>query len=139
LAISDTLGFNDFSISLRLFTANDVTNNQTYAVEYRVGNSGNFTQIGSTYTTGIPFNATSYSVNSVTLSALNNQSSNVYVRVRGTIGTGQSGSLDTIGLDDFNLSYSAIPEPSTYAAMAGTVALFGAVWHRRRVGRVLGG
>jgi hypothetical protein len=29
-------------------------------------------------------------------------------------------------------AFSAIPEPSTYAAMFGAAALLGAVWHRRR-------
>lgn len=43
------------------------------------------------------------------------------------------GSTVTAGQMAFdNLSVSAIPEPSTYAAIFGGFALVGAVWHRRR-------
>ncbi len=45
-----------------------------------------------------------------------------------------SGSDHALGIDDFSLSYTvaAIPEPSTYAAIVGAVALVGVVIHRRR-------
>lgn len=137
LEISQTVGFENFSLSLRLFTANNVTNDQTYAVEYRLGNSGDFTQIGSIFSTGTPFGATNLTANSITLSALNNQSSSVFIRVRGTTGTSQSGNLDTLGLDDFSLTYSAtaIPEPSTFATIFGLVVLFGVMISRRRLAK----
>ena len=37
-----------------------------------------------------------------------------------------------LGLDNVRLTASAVPEPSTYAAIAGAGALLGAAWHRRR-------
>ena len=43
-----------------------------------------------------------------------------------------------LGLDNFRLTASAVPEPSTYAAIAGAVALLGAAWHRRRQQRSVG-
>lgn len=141
LTLANTTGFQNFSMSFSLFTGNDVANNQSYAVEYRLGNSGNFTQIGSTYTTGATFNVASYSFNSVTLSALNDQSAPVYIRIRGTTASGTT-ALDTIGLDDFSLSYAAttaVPEPSTYAAIAGCTVLAYAAWQRRRQKLALSG
>lgn len=48
----------------------------------------------------------------------------------------QTGSLTQWGLDgstaQFSIQASAIPEPSTYAAIAGAVMLGFAAWHRRR-------
>lgn len=132
LAINNTTGFQNFSLSVTLFTANDVSGSQNYALEYRVGNSGSFTSLGS-YTTTTPFGSSTLTADSITLSALNNQSSSVYIRVRGTSTTGSS-NLDTLGIDNFSLSYSAtaVPEPSTYAAVAGVLALGGVMWQRRR-------
>jgi len=139
LQLTNTTGFQNFSLSFDLFTANDVSGAQTYVVEYRVGNTGSFTQIGSTYTTpttgASTFNSVSYSFISTDLAAINDQNSAVFLRIRGTASSG-SGNLDTIGLDNFSLSYSAVPEPSTYAALAGLAAL-GLVAYRRktRLGR----
>lgn len=133
LSLANTTGFTNFSLSFDIFTANNVNETQTYSIEYRVGNSGAFTQL-STFTTpdsgSLSLNASTISVNSVSLSALSNQSQSVYFRIRGTATSGTS--LDTIGIDNFVLSYSAIPEPSTCAAIFGGLALLGAAGWRRR-------
>ncbi len=49
-------------------------------------------------------------------------------------GTGASGASGVLRLDAVTLSgsVSAIPEPSTYAAIFGSLALAATVWHRRR-------
>jgi hypothetical protein len=49
-------------------------------------------------------------------------------------GTGASISTGSLRLDAVTLngSVSAIPEPSTYGAIVGGLALIGALWHRRR-------
>lgn len=49
-------------------------------------------------------------------------------------GAGASGSTGAFRVDDvtFSGTVSAIPEPSTYAAIIGSVALAGATWHRRK-------
>lgn len=43
-----------------------------------------------------------------------------------------TGANQTSQFDNFSVSVSAIPEPSTYAAIFGSLALAGTVWHRRR-------
>jgi hypothetical protein len=134
--LADTEGFRDFSMSVRVFTGNDSsTTSQTYLLEFRVGNTGNFTPLATylTPTTGATgFNAQTFTANSVTLAALNDQPEMVYFRLRGTATSGTA--LDSIALDDFSLTYSAVavPEPATYAAALGAVALLGAAIHRRR-------
>jgi len=132
-AINNSIGLSNFTLSLTLFSPNNVSMDQTYAVEYRVGNSGTFTQIGATYTTGNVFDATTITANSVTLAALNNQANPIYIRVRGTTSSGTNGSgLDVLGIDDFSLSYAAVPEPATTVAIVAGAALLGAALYRRR-------
>jgi len=130
LTIQDTEGFENFTLNLSVFTFNDVTATATYALEYRVGDSGNFKQIGDTYDTGTEFSQTNYTISSVTLSAIEDQSETVYIRLRGTTPSG-TGSLDGIAIDDFSLSFSAVPEPSSFAAFLGLGALGLAATRRR--------
>jgi hypothetical protein len=136
LSLSNTTGFQNFSLSVDLFGLNLTTTSQTYVLEYRVGNSGNFTSIGS-YTTTATTDTSNYdniqtlTANSVTLSALNDRSDAVYLRLRGTSASGSS-NLDHIAIDNFALTYAVIPEPSTYAAIVGALTLAGVALHRRR-------
>lgn len=134
LQLADTTGFQNFTLSVDLFTVNITGTTQTYQLEYRVGSTGNFSVL-QTYTTdeassGSYSNQTTLTANSITLSALNNQSSPVFIRLRGTSTAGSS-NLDQIALDNFSLTYTAVPEPSTYALLAGLVALTGAMLRRR--------
>ncbi len=46
-----------------------------------------------------------------------------------------SGADHGLSIDDFSLAFTAIPEPSTYAAIFGALALVGVVVHRRRQAR----
>lgn len=47
--------------------------------------------------------------------------------------TDLSGTDNNLAIDNFSMTAtSAVPEPSTYAALAGACALGGVMWHRRR-------
>jgi hypothetical protein len=134
LEIENTLGFRDFKLSLDLFQSNNTSGVQTYVVEYRVGISGNFIQIGTSYTTSdLAANFVDFNVRQLTnisLAALDDQAEPVFIRVRGTTSSGST-NLDTIGLDNFVLTYSAVPEPSAFVAWSA-LAAFGWAGTRRR-------
>lgn len=133
---ADTLGFEDFAVSLTVFTFNDVTATASYDFEYRVGSAGAFEKLGSSYLTGAPFGATTFSFSSSSLAQLDDQAAPVYFRLRGT-GSG-TGSLDGVAIDDFSLSYSpvaAMPEPASAVTGAGLAAVAFAALGRRRRGR----
>ena len=73
---------------------------------------------------------TSSSSTSITLT-------NVTSDARGVFFREGASSHGTLGADNLNVSMdfntaAAIPEPSTYAAIFGSMALAGAIWHRRR-------
>lgn len=54
------------------------------------------------------------------------------IRIYGYGGTSASGGNWRFDDVSMTVSMSAVPEPSTYAAISGAAALFGAMWHRRR-------
>lgn len=54
------------------------------------------------------------------------------LRIYGYGGTSTSASNWRFDDLSMSVSLSAVPEPSTYAAIAGATALVGAMWHRRR-------
>ncbi|MBI5424762.1 MAG: PEP-CTERM sorting domain-containing protein [Opitutae bacterium] len=129
--LANTSGYGNFSLSVDLFTGNNAgTTNQTYTLEYRIGSSGSFTSLGA-YSSTTPLGSITLTVDSTTLSSINNQSSSVAFRFRNASGASDS-TYDTLGIDNFSLNYSAIPEPSTYVAIAGVFALAGVAWKRRK-------
>lgn len=136
LTVANTTNYTINSLSIDLFTANNVTGTQTYQLEFRVGGSGNYTAIGSAYSTTTPFGSSTITADLTTLAALSNQSGNVTIRLRGTAGSGST-NLDTLGVSSFSMTYSTVPEPSTYAAIFGGVAMLGVAIQRRRAKAVL--
>ncbi len=143
LKIANTSGFTNFSLSLDVFQTVNTSGVQTYKLEYRIGDSGSFTQIGTDYVTkdaNVDF--TDYNLQqftSVTLSAIADQNSAIYIRLRG-VSTAGSANLDTIAIDNFALSYSAItspvPEPATFALFGGLTVLGLAAFRRRHTSRL---
>lgn len=88
----------------------------------------NSTSTFSTGSSSYTFSSPTTDNKSISLTGLGiNTSSSIYLRWNfDTTGSNSQG----LGLD--NVSVTAIPEPSTYAAIAGVLALGGVMWHRRR-------
>eukprot|EP01012_Entosiphon_sulcatum_P042059 TRINITY_DN55997_c0_g1_i1.p1 TRINITY_DN55997_c0_g1~~TRINITY_DN55997_c0_g1_i1.p1 ORF type:complete len:290 (+),score=20.69 TRINITY_DN55997_c0_g1_i1:309-1178(+) len=79
-------------------------------------------------------NTTAYAGNTITMTGLSSYTSvtgPLTFRIYAYNSEATTGSfrIDNLAI---NGSVSAIPEPSTYAAIFGTLALVGTVWHRRR-------
>lgn len=81
--------------------------------------SGSYTNDSNWYSTGAL---------SITLSNMNSATT---IRI---YGSGASGGTGTLRVDDVTVagSVTAVPEPATYAAIAGVAALIGAMLRRRR-------
>lgn len=128
----DTLGYRDFSVSADFFTGNDTGSALTVSFEYRVGQTGSFTSIGTYTTTALANGVTTLAVSGVSLVALSDRAENVYFRVRGTASA--SNTTHTVVVDNFVLNYAPIPEPAAFSAILGVVGFAGVLARRRRRG-----
>lgn len=136
-SFTDTAGWSFDSMSFQLFTPNDASNPATIQFQYQIGSSGTFTNFSpnisyTTTTAQNPLNVTTISLSPDQLAVIGGLSDRVTLRLDNTAASGTT--WETVALDNFayTATASAIPEPSTYAAMAGGAALLGAMWQRRR-------
>lgn len=91
------------------------------------GDSGAFSTGASAYGYATLISSSS---RQVTLASLDfGPGASLYLRWQFDTGGANSQGL---ALDNFSLTATAIPEPSTYAALGGAAALAVATWHRRR-------
>lgn len=103
----------------------------TWSLQYGLGsNPGSFTTLASFADPGA-FGFTTV-VGSNLGGALDNQS-DIWLRVVALDASVGGGSRDTFAIDNFSITaVSAVPEPSTYAALFGAAALTAAYWRRRK-------
>lgn len=123
------------SLSFQLFTPNDSGTAGTFQLEYQIG-TGSFTPFtGVSYTNDTarnPLTVTSIALSALPLSVINHQNEQVTLRLANTATAGTS--WNTLAIDNFayTATRSSVPEPATYAALAGAAALLGAVMVRQR-------
>ena len=125
--LQDTSGYANFALTLDLQMLSVQTRSTTFTIDYNVG-GGSFTTIGTYSDPGI-FGTTAFAYNFGT--ALDNQALAVNVRVSALTTSTGSVNRDSVGVDNFTLTYS-VPEPSTYAMMAGGLGLLLVVRRARR-------
>jgi hypothetical protein len=113
LQIADTIGKTNFALSLSIQMLSVQARTNIWSVQYALGSSPtNFITL-TNYTDTSVFGATPISIPSSALSAIADQSQNVWFRVATLSASTGSGSRDTIGIDDFSLTYeSAADAPS---------------------------
>jgi trimeric autotransporter adhesin len=130
--IQNTVGFADLNLSLALQTVRNDPRETIYTVRYGLGdNPATFTQLGSTYTTSA-FNTTPFSA---TLPGeVNDQNQALFIQIVALSGSTGSGNRDMFAVDDFQLTYAPVPEPTSVLAVAAAV-MAGGVGLRRRFRR----
>ena len=136
---TNTTSWNFSSLSFDLFTPNSTGTAASFNLEYQIGATGAFSQLGGTvYTTvSIPtapavLAVSSISLTALDLAALNDQSSLVTLRLNNIASTGST--FHTVALDNFHYTASttAIPEPADYGALGGAAALALTLARRQR-------
>lgn len=132
----NSTGYNITSISLDALMLSIQTRSQVWTVDYGIGsNPSSFTSTGFTYSDSGTWGSTSLSITGSALAALSNQS-NAWIRFVALSASTGSGSRDTIGIDNFSITTTAVPEPSTYALILGGIALVSVMVMRRRQRKV---
>lgn len=107
-SIAGTLGFVNFSMSLDLMMLSVQPRSTLWTIEYRIGTTGAFTQIGS-YPDPGAFGTTNFTYNFG--SALDNINGTVEIRVAALNPSTGSGTRDSFGIDNFVLNWSNAPTP----------------------------
>jgi hypothetical protein len=124
-----TTGMTLTGLSLDLMMLSVQTRSTTWSIQYGTGASpSSFSTLGTYADPGL-FGTTAVSFTQAQLAGMSNQA-NVWFRVAALDVSTGSGNRDSFAIDNFSLT--AVPEPSTYAAIAGVLALGLAFWHRRR-------
>lgn len=133
----NTTGFNNLFVTFSMSRSS--TGSASFQLSYSSDGGTNFSLLGSPFAISTTsFSAGSYNAGLVStfdlsgLAALNNNA-NVVIRLVAT--AGGTSSAGTVRLDDFLLSSGGpltVPEPATWACLAGSIALSGAEWLRRR-------
>lgn len=139
LQIQDTVGLENFNLSLSLQMLSVQPRSTTWTIDYRVGDSGDFTAL-DTYADPGAFGATTknFSYESSDLVNWADQSSSIWFRVVALSASSGSGNRDTFGIDDFTLSFSEIapvPEPAGWGLISavGLLGICGQhAWRLRR-------
>jgi MYXO-CTERM domain-containing protein len=138
LQIQNTAGLGGFTLNLEAQILDEQSRSTTWSFQYRIGDSGDFTTLGS-FSDPNSWGSTSFSFNSSQLAAWENQTSDVWFRIAALNGTTGSGSRDMLAIDDVSLGYSplnfsAVPEPAAGGLVSGTVLLAVCgfwLWRRR--------
>jgi uncharacterized protein len=129
-ASSATFSGASTALSLKLQMLSVQSRSTTWSIQYGIGASPSSWSTLGTWSDPGAFGSTSFAFSGTTLSALSGQS-NAWIRVVALASSTGSGSRDSIGLDDFTLSYTtAVPEPSTW--FAGALTLVGLIASQRR-------
>jgi hypothetical protein len=133
LNIQNTAGLGNFALSVKIQLLADNGRSTDLVLDYRIGDTGGFTTL-TTFTDPNTFGSTTVSFNSTDLGAWNNQSSDIWFRIAAVDASTGSGSRDTFGVDDFSLTYSAVPEPAAWGAISalGLLIICGVrTWRQR--------
>jgi hypothetical protein len=135
LQLANTAGFQDFNLSFSTQLLNVQTRNTTYTVRYGVGAApASFTTLGTIDTgtlNGGAFGEDPFSVGPGSLAGINNVNDTVWIQVVALTSSAGGGSRDVFAIDNFQLTYTPVPEPATVLAVgAAGLGLAGLV--RRR-------
>jgi hypothetical protein len=127
--LTDTSGFASFGLSLDLEMLSVQSRSTTWSIQYRVGDSGAFNDLGSYAGPGEFGSATE---NFSFGSALDDQADPVFIRLAALSESTGTGSRDTIAIDNFGLSFTPVPDSKEYGLLTVVGLLGFDAWRRRR-------
>jgi hypothetical protein len=141
IQLANTAGFQDFNLSFSAQLLSAQPRTTTYTVRYGIGAApSSFTTLGTIDTSALNGNAFGedpFAVGPAALAGINNVNDTVWIQVVALAASTGSGNRDTFAIDNFQLTYTPVPEPGIVLAVgAAGLGLAGLVRRRRRGGPV---
>jgi hypothetical protein len=137
LTWADTVNWSFSALSFDIFTPNSSGLTATFNLEYRIGETGTFSLLSATtYTTQpVPIapnllGVTTWSLTGSELGVLNDQSGPVTLRLNNIATTGTN--WNSVALDNFSYTATAIPEPATSVVACGLAVIAWVLGRRPR-------
>lgn len=128
-SVADTLGFGDFGLSFDAQVLDEESRTTEWTVDYRIGGA-EFVPVGTFSLDS--FGTQNFSHNFGT--SLDNLGESLDFRIATLSDSIGSGSRDTFAIDNFQVSFTPVPEPEEYMLVSGmALALFGVFrkWKQR--------
>mgnify|MGYP001028196241 CR=1 FL=1 len=137
--LSNSEGYMFSDLHFDIFTVNSSGTTAPLELFYRIGEDNPFTAFSPalTYTSNTaqnPLIVTTLSLSAEQLAPLNDRSERITFSFRNTYGSRPT-AFNSIAIDNFSYTTSAIPEPSTYAIACGGLVLICAAVRRIRIRR----
>jgi hypothetical protein len=142
LQLANTSGFQDFNLSFSAQLLSVQGRDTNFTVRYGVGaNPSSFTTLGTINTgtlNGNAFGEDPFTLGPSALAGLNDVNDTVWIQVTAlTASSGSGSNRDTFAIDDFQLTYTPVPEPAAVlAAAAGGLGSAALARRRLRTGSV---
>lgn len=133
-SVADTLGFGDFGLSFDAQVLDEESRITEWTVDYRIGGS-DFVPVGT-------FSLDSFGTQNFSHSfgtSLDNLGESLDFRIATLSNSIGSGSRDTFAIDNFQVSFTPVPEPEEYMLVSGmALTLFGVFrkWKQRNQSEV---
>ncbi|MEA5570965.1 hypothetical protein [Calothrix sp. UHCC 0171] len=110
LTLDNTIGFQNFGLSFKAQMLSVQDRSTTWTIDYRIGNSDSFNILG-TYSDPGTFGSSTLNFSNFGTD-INNQSNQVQIRISALSASTGSGSRDSFGIDDFQLTYTPVESNS---------------------------
>lgn len=132
LQIQDTIGLQGFALSFSAEMLSVQGRSTTWTVQYATGSSPTSFSNLTTYSDPGTFGATTVTANLP--AGVNGLADNLWIRIVALAASTGPNSRDSFGIDDFSLTFSPVPvpEPQTYALVAGVGLVGVGLWRRMR-------
>ncbi len=117
--LNNTLGFNNFNLSMDAMMVAAEGRTNIWTLDYGIGSSPTSFTTLTNWTTPTTFGTTALSISSESLTSIANLSENVWFRFSILSPSTGSGSRDSVAIDNFSLTYSAIAAALNWAGGSG--------------------
>lgn len=129
LQLNNTVGLQNFSLSMDAMVLTADTRTNVWTLDYGIGASPTSFTTLTNWATPASFGLTTLSISSASLAGIANLSENVWIRFSILTPSTGTGSRDSVGIDNFSLTYSTLAGTEYFWTADGTALGGGGTWN----------